>query len=90
MAAKGILTQGGDGTAIPAGMVGELVTGSNLLSTSTITGGAEDVAEKPWGVDYGRITPILVKAIQELNTLVTSQQALIAELQAKVEALETK
>jgi hypothetical protein len=28
--------------------------------------GDADVEKRPWGVDYGRITPILVKAIQEL------------------------
>jgi hypothetical protein len=45
--------------------------------------GAEDVSEKPWGVDYGRITPILVKAIQE-------QQAIIEDLKTRLAALEAK
>jgi hypothetical protein len=45
---------------------------------------------KPSGVEYTRLITPMLKAIQELNTLVTSQQALIAELQAKVEALEAR
>lgn len=37
----------------------------------------------PQGVDYGKITPEIVKAIQE-------QQAMITELKARIEQLETK
>lgn len=43
----------------------------------------EDGAIKPQGVDYSKIVPILVKAIQEQNQL-------IQELSAKVTALENK
>lgn len=39
--------------------------------------------ERPWGIDYGRLTPVLVKAIQE-------QQATIEALQARLTALEAK
>jgi hypothetical protein len=28
---------------------------------------------RPWGIDYGRLTPLLVKAIQELHALVTTK-----------------
>ena len=45
--------------------------------------GAEDVSENPWGVDYGKVTPLLVKAIQE-------QQELIKNLEKRIEALEKK
>ena len=37
----------------------------------------------PWGVDYSKIVPLLVKAIQE-------QQTIINDLKARVEALEAK
>ena len=43
----------------------------------------EDGNIQPQQVDYGRITPLLVKAIQE-------QQELIETLQTKVAALEAK
>ena len=41
---------------------------------NAVSVGGEDAAKKPWNVDYGKVTPLLVKAVQELN--------------AKVEALE--
>ena len=44
--------------------------------------GGENVDSEPWGVDYGKITPVLVKAIQE-------QQALIVSLTSRILALET-
>ena len=37
-----------------------------------------------WQVEYGRLTPMLVKAIQELKAIVDAQAAEIAELKAKV------
>jgi len=37
----------------------------------------------PWGIDYGKVTAITVKAIQE-------QQAIIETLLARIEALESK
>jgi hypothetical protein len=39
--------------------------------------------EKPWGLDNSKLVPVLVKAIQE-------QQAIITALNARVEALENK
>lgn len=32
-----------------------------------VTVGGNDPSKNPWGVDYGRLTPLLVKSIQELN-----------------------
>jgi len=43
--------------------------------------GGDDETVNPWGVDYGRVTPYLVKAIQE-------QQVLIEALQKEVEELK--
>jgi len=42
--------------------------------------------EEMWGVDYSKLVPRMIKAIQELNTLVTTQAAEIAALKAKVGA----
>ena len=50
-----------------------------------------------WGVDYGRLTPFLTSAIQELSAkldnasaLASQQQAIIETLLARIEALESK
>jgi len=40
---------------------------------SVVHKGGDDVKENPWGIDYGKLTPYLTKAIQE-------QQAMIEEL----------
>jgi hypothetical protein len=50
----------------------------------------DDVAEKPMGVDYGRVTPVLVSAIQEQQKTIEVQQKAISELVNKVQALEKK
>ena len=46
----------------------------------------EDGSIKPQGVDYGKVVPFLVAAIQELNATITAQAADIAALKAKVGA----
>jgi len=46
-----------------------------------VSEGGEDEKEKPWSVDYGKLTPILVKAIQE-------QQTIIDDLKSRIETLE--
>ncbi len=43
--------------------------------------GGENAQENPWGVDYGKLTPLLVKAIQD-------QQKMIDELKKEIEALK--
>jgi Chaperone of endosialidase len=67
-----------------------------------VSQGGEDPAKKPWTVDYGRVTPLLTKAIQEqqgeIETLKAENVRLQAEnarwrgqtdrLAAKMEALE--
>jgi Chaperone of endosialidase len=45
--------------------------------------GDEDVNKKPWGIDYGRITPVLIKAIQELSAKNDALEARLAALEAK-------
>jgi hypothetical protein len=50
---------------------------------NAVTPGGEDVKTNPWMMDYGKMTPLLVKAVQE-------QQAQIEELKAQNEALQNK
>jgi hypothetical protein len=45
--------------------------------------------EDMWQMDYSRLTPYLVKAIQELNAKVEAQAATIATLQARLPAENT-
>jgi trimeric autotransporter adhesin len=60
-----------------------------------VTVGGDDPKKKPWAVDYGRVTPLLVKAIQELKAdnddlraANDNQAAELATLRARVDALE--
>ena len=46
-----------------------------------VTVGLEDENKHPWSVDYGRLTPFIIKAMQE-------QQSLIEKLTARITALE--
>lgn len=47
-----------------------------------VTVGGDDVREERWGVEYGKVTPVLVKALQEAL-------AKIEDLEARVTALES-
>jgi hypothetical protein len=47
-----------------------------------VTIGLEDETKDPWSVDYGRLTPFIIKAMQE-------QQELIKTLEARITALES-
>jgi hypothetical protein len=40
-------------------------------------------------MDYGRITPLLVKAIQEQQTIIEAQTTSINDLKTRIEALES-
>ncbi len=51
------------------------------LIPNVVHQGGDDETKNPWSMDYGRITPLLVKAIQE-------QQAVIEDLKTRIETLE--
>jgi hypothetical protein len=47
-------------------------------------------AEDMWSVDYGKVTPLLVKAIQEQQATIEAQQKQIDELKKMVELIMKK
>ncbi len=61
--------------------VGFIAQELNNLVPEAVAEGGEDVTENAWGVDYGKLTPYLVKAIQE-------QQAQIEALQSEINLLK--
>ena len=53
----------------------------NEFIPDVVQEGGDDETKNPWQVDYGKLTPYLVKAIQE-------QQTLIEDLKTRIETLE--
>jgi len=53
----------------------------NEIIPEVVIEGAEDATKHPWGIDYGKLTPYLIKAIQE-------QQTIIDDLKTRIETLE--
>ena len=43
--------------------------------------GGEDETKNPYGVDYGKLTPYLIKAMQEQQTLIEALTARITTLE---------
>ena len=61
--------------------VGMIAQELNDVIPNVVQEGGDDVTEEPWGVDYGKLTPYLVKAIQE-------QQAQIETLKQEIQELK--
>ena len=55
----------------------------------TVGDNAEEIA-KPWGVDYSKVVPVLIKAIQEQQVLIQSQADTITAMELRLTALENK
>jgi hypothetical protein len=53
----------------------------NTILPNVVQEGSEDATKDPWGIDYGKLTPYLIKAIQE-------QQAQIEALQSEINLLK--
>jgi len=60
-----------------------------------VTKGGDDPKTRPWMVDYGRVTPLLVKAVQELSKInddkevkIDAQDKKIADLQNQINELK--
>ncbi|HTA26147.1 MAG TPA: tail fiber domain-containing protein [Bacteroidia bacterium] len=50
--------------------------------------GGDDAKKDPWMVDYGRMTPLLVKSIQDQQKIIEDQQKQIDELKQIVEQMQ--
>jgi hypothetical protein len=61
--------------------VGMIAQELHSVIPSVVQEGLDDVSEKPWSVDYGKLTPYLIKAVQE-------QQTIIEDLKTRIETLE--
>ena len=61
--------------------VGMIAQELHSVIPSAVQEGLDDVSEKPWSVDYGKLTPYLIKAVQE-------QQTIIEDLKSRIETLE--
>ena len=61
--------------------VGLIAQELNDIIPNVVLEGGDDISELPWGVDYGKLTPYLIKAVQE-------QQTIIDDLKSRIETLE--
>ena len=61
--------------------VGMIAQELHAVVPSVVQEGGDDITEEPWTVDYGKLTPYLIKAIQE-------QQKIINDLKSRIETLE--
>ena len=61
--------------------VGFIAQELNSIVPEAVSEGSDDVTEHPWGVDHGKLTPYLVKAIQEQQTTIEALTARIATLE---------
>ncbi|REA56523.1 hypothetical protein DSL64_26770 [Dyadobacter luteus] len=67
---------------------------------NAVTVGGKDATENPWSVDYGKVTPLLVKAIQDQqaeieklkqqNKVLTEQVDKVASMSARIEEMQTQ
>lgn len=46
-----------------------------------VTVGGDDARLRPWGVDYGKLSPLIVKAVQELDLKITGVEERLAALE---------
>ena len=61
--------------------VGVIAQELETIVPDAVSVGGEDENKNPYGVDYGKLTPYLIKAIQE-------QQTIIDDLKSRIETLE--
>ena len=59
--------------------VGMIAQELNTVVPSVVQEGGDDITEQPWTVDYGKLTPYLIKAIQEQQTIIDDLKARLDE-----------
>jgi Chaperone of endosialidase len=57
---------------------------------NVVTRGGEDPAKEPWSVDYGRVTPLLTKAIQEQQAEIEILKEQIGRQDVRLKALQAE
>lgn len=57
---------------------------------NAVTVGGKDPKTEPWLVDYGKVTPLIVKAVQEQQALIEQLQSQVADLKAKNASLSAE
>jgi hypothetical protein len=57
------------------------------LYPEAVSEGGDDARSDPWMVDYGKLTPLLVKAVQDLAQEVATLRSQLAEQQAIVKKI---
>lgn len=50
--------------------------------------GGDDAKANPWTIDYGKVTPILVKAVQDQQLIIQKQDAKIADMEQEIRKLK--
>ena len=61
--------------------VGMIAQELHTVIPSVVQEGGDDINEEVWGVDYGKLTPYLIKAVQELSAKNDALEARIATLE---------
>ena len=61
--------------------VGMIAQELNTLVPSAVQEGGDDEMEMPWSVDYAKLTPYLIKAVQEQQTVIEALTARITTLE---------
>ena len=51
----------------------------NTIIPNVVVEGGDDATKHPWGIDYGKLTPYLIKAIQEQQTIIDDLKSRLDE-----------
>ena len=57
---------------------------------SAVTVGGNDATQNPWGIDYGKITPLLVKAIQDQQVEIENQKTQLLNKEGEIKSLQER
>ncbi len=57
---------------------------------SAVTVGGDDPKEKPWQIDYGRLTPLLLRAVQQQQEEISALKTELTHDEATITAMKSK